>query len=343
MRSRAIALGLGAAALFGASVPAVKLAADRIGPLALAGLLYVGAGIALSAVRLVNRSVREAPLRRADSRTLAGIVVAGAVLGPMLLVLGLRRLPGSGAALLLNLEAPFTVLVAVALFGEHLGRRGLASALAIVAGACILGLAPGGLRIEPLGAALVAGACAAWALDTNLTQRLSLRDPIALVRFKGLCGGACTLVVAVLAREPLPTPSQVSAALAIGALGYGLSIVWHVRAMRDLGAARQSALFATAPFAGALLSWPALGEAPRLRELVAAALMATGIALLASEEHSHRHEHAPIEHEHLHVHDEHHRHEHDGPFQEPHSHVHRHEALVHQHPHAPDLHHRHGH
>src|SRR5207248_4421168 len=140
-----------------------------------------------------------------------------------------------------------------------------------------------------------------------------------------------------------PGPAPIAAALAIGALGYGVSIVWHVRALRELGAARQSAIFATAPFAGALLSWPALGEVPGLRELAAAVLMGAGIALLASEKHSHVHQHAAIEHEHVHVHDEHHRHQHDAPVEEPHSHVHRHEALVHEHPHAPDLHHRHRH
>ncbi|MFL5388017.1 MAG: EamA family transporter [Myxococcales bacterium] len=343
MRSRAIALGLGAAALFGLSVPLVKLAAGRIGTLTLAGLLYLGAGIALGAARLVNRSPRETPLRRADGPLLAGIVAAGAVAGPVLLVLGLRRLPASPAALLLNLEAPFTVLLAVLLFGEHLGRRGLAATFAIVAGACSLAVVPGGLVVEPVGAAFVAAACAAWALDTNLTQRLSLRDPVALVRFKGLCGGACTLAVGALLQEGVPTLHEIAGALAIGAAGYGVSIVWHVRAMRDLGAARQSAIFATAPFAGALLSWPLLGEAPGLREVAAAALMAVGIALLASEDHGHRHEHEAVTHEHAHVHDEHHRHEHSGPVQEPHSHVHRHEALVHDHPHAPDLHHRHHH
>lgn len=343
MRSRAIAYGLGAAALFGASVPALKLAASRTGPLVLAGLLYLGAGIALSAFRALRRPVGEAPLRRRDAPALAGIVVAGAVVGPVLLVLGLQRLPGSAGALLLNLEAPFTALLAVLMFGEHLGLRGGLALASVAAGACALAFAPGGLHVDPAGAALVAMACAAWALDTNLTQRLSLREPVALVRFKGLCGGACTLALAAIWREGTPAPAQIGAALLIGALGYAPSVVWHVRALRELGAARQSAIFATAPFVGALLAWPVLGETPGPRELVAALLMAAGVSLLASEKHAHLHEHEALEHEHLHVHDEHHQHTHDTPVSEPHSHPHRHEALVHEHPHEPDLHHRHPH
>ena len=132
-------------------------------------------------------------------------------------------------------------------------------------------------------------------------------------------------------------------ALAVGALGYGASIVWHVEAMRVLGAARQSALFATAPFTGALLSVPLLGEGFYFREAIAAALMAAGIALLARERHEHVHVHEPIEHEHLHVHDEHHRHQHTGPVSGPHSHAHQHDQVVHSHPHASDVHHRHKH
>jgi len=189
----------------------------------------------------------------------------------------------------------------------------------------------------------VALACAAWALDTNLTQRLSLREPVALVRFKGLCGGVCTLALAAMWRETIPAPSQIGAALLIGAIGYAPSVVFHVRALRELGAARQSAIFATAPFVGALLAWPVLGEAPGWRELLAALLMAAGIGLLASEKHAHVHSHEALEHEHLHVHDEHHQHAHDAPVTEPHSHPHRHEALVHEHPHEPDVHHRHPH
>ena len=343
MRSRAIAYGLSAAALFGASVPALKLATSQIGPLALAGLLYLGAGLALSAFRAVRSSGGDTPLRRRDAPALAGIVVAGAVVGPVLLVLGLGRLPGSAGALLLNLEAPFTAVVAVLLFGEHLGLRGVVALASVAAGACALAFAPGGLHIDPLGAVLVALACAAWALDTNLTQRLSLREPVALVRFKGLCGGVCTLGLAAIWRETVPGPAQIGAALLIGGLGYAPSVVFHVRALRELGAARQSAIFATAPFVGALLTWPVLGEAPGLRELVAAILMAAGVALLASEKHAHVHAHEALEHEHLHVHDEHHQHQHDAPVTEPHSHPHRHEALVHEHPHEPDLHHRHPH
>jgi drug/metabolite transporter (DMT)-like permease len=340
--TRGIALGLLAAALFGASVPLTKLLAAAANPLVLAGLLYLGAGAALACVRAI-RPRTEAPLRRADAPTLAAIVVSGAVLGPALLVIGLRRLPGVPSALLLNLEAPITAALAVVVFGEHLGRAGWAALVLVAAGAAALTVAPEALRLDVAGAIALVGACTAWAVDTNLTQRLSLRDPIALVQFKGLLGGTCTLLVGLAARGRMPEPRTTLAALAVGALGYGASVVWHVRAMRILGAARQSALFATAPFAAAVLSVPVLRERLSWRDGVSAALMAGGIFLLLREQHAHRHVHEPIEHEHLHVHDEHHQHAHEAGVSEPHTHVHVHEPLEHAHPHVSDLHHRHKH
>ena len=340
--ARGICLGLLAAALFGASIPVTKMLAAEADPLVLAGLLYLGAGAALALLRAV-RTGAEARLRRSDAPWLLGIVAAGAIAGPVLLVVGLRRLPGVPAALLLNLEAPLTAVLAVAAFGEHLSPRGWAAVAVLAGGAVTLAAGPGAFRLDGAGAAALVLACLAWALDTNLTQRLSLRDPVALVRFKGLAGGACTLLVGLALGASLPAPREIAAALAVGALGYGASIVWHVRAMRVLGAARQSALFATAPFAGALLAVPLFREQFTLREGLAAALMACGIALLVREQHSHFHVHEPIEHEHLHVHDEHHRHAHPGPEAEPHSHVHRHERVEHEHPHASDLHHHHKH
>src|SRR5207302_4669223 len=123
--TRAAAEALGAAALFGVSVPLAKRLAPDVGPLMLAALLYLGAGLSLAALRAVRRQAAEAPLRRADLPALAGLVLAGGAVAPALLLFGLRRSSGMAASLLLNLEAPLTALLAVALFGEQIGRRAL--------------------------------------------------------------------------------------------------------------------------------------------------------------------------------------------------------------------------
>lgn len=339
--------GIAAAALFGCSAPIAKLLLPQVGLLPFSGLLYLGAALALTLFRIARRSAgkqsREAPLRGADWWLLLGVVVFGGALGPVLMLVGLSRLSGLAGSLLLNLEAPLTILLAVAFFGEHLGRTQLAAASLIILGAVLLAYQPGALAGDWLGVLAMAGACLSWAIDNNLSQRLTLRDPIAVVQVKGFGAGSCILLIALLTGSPLPRPVLVGAALLLGAVSYGLSLVFNMQALRVLGAARQGAIFATAPFIGAMLAIPLLGDRPSWVMLVAGGLMVVGTAALFREHHRHLHTHEPIEHEHLHVHDEHHQHSHQGPVVEPHSHRHAHVRLTHDHPHVPDLHHRHPH
>ncbi|WP_163997582.1 DMT family transporter [Pyxidicoccus caerfyrddinensis] len=344
-------LGLGAATLFGLSAPVAKLLLPSSTPLVLASLLYLGGGLGLSVVGAARRlrrasgSAREARLGRKDVPLLLGVILCGGVLGPVLMLVGLQRLSGVAASLLLNLEGPFTILLALLVFGEHLGRAGALAAGFVMAGAAVLGIQEGDLHGDALGVLSLAGACLAWAVDNNLTQRLSLKDPVALVRTKALGAGACTLVLAWLTGQPFPAAFVLGAALLLGSASYGLSIVLDAYALRLLGAAREAAYFATAPFVGALVAVPLLGERPRPLDLLAGVLMAAGVVLLLRERHSHTHTHQPLEHEHVHVHDEHHQHPHPPGTDptKPHSHPHQHEPVTHEHPHVSDLHHRHKH
>lgn len=344
-----VAAALAAAVLFGVGVPLAKLLVGDVAPLVLGALLYLGAAAALIVWGALARSGRpalggEPALRRQDLPLLFATSVLGGVVAPLLLLAGLRRLPGVVASLLLNLEAPFTILLAIALFHEHLGRRGAIGAAFVVAGAAIVsgGSLHGG---NPMGALAVAGACLAWAVDNNLMQRLSARDPAAIVRAKGILAGASMGVLAFATGDAWPPPATIAAALALGATSYGASLMLALVAMRSLGAARQAAYFATAPFIGTCAAVPLLGERMGIRELAAAAIMAVGVRALVNERHAHRHVHAAVQHEHQHEHDGHHRHAHGpaDPPGEPHAHPHRHAALEHEHDHVSDLHHRHRH
>jgi drug/metabolite transporter (DMT)-like permease len=215
---------------------------------------------------------------------------------------------------------------------------------AVLGGGDAAGLSSTGLTADPVGVACLAGACLCWGFDNNLCQRLSLRDPIAVVRVKTAAAGAGNLVLAMMLGEVFPAPGVLAGAAVVGALGYGLSLVLDMQALRALGAAREAAYFATAPFLGAALSIPLLGDRPGLVEGAGAAFMVLGVVILRRERHDHSHTHEPLEHDHVHMHDAHHQHAHDGDAgPEPHAHPHRHEAVTHAHPHVPDAHHRHRH
>lgn len=342
------ACSLLSAALFGVSTPVAKLLLPGASPLSIAGTLYLAGGLGLVALGPLLASLRgraEAPLDRRDLPTLAGVVLLGGVLAPVLLLVGLGRVSGIVGSLLLNLEAPLTVVVAVAAFGEHLGRRGVACLALVLAGAAVLTLDPTGGATDPLGVLAVAGACLLWAADNNLTQRLSGKDPVAVTRVKCLVAGATNLGLAIALGHALPGAGAAAAAAVVGLLAYGVGLVLATLAMRALGAARHAVFFASAPFVGALASVPLLGETPRPLDAVGMVLLAAGVAVLLREAHDHEHAHAALEHDHRHVHDAHHRHPHgpDDPPGEPHAHPHHHAPLVHAHPHVSDAHHRHDH
>jgi drug/metabolite transporter (DMT)-like permease len=341
--------GLAAALLFGISPPFAKLLLPESGPMLIAGLLYLGAGLGLLLFEMTGRpfrlGVEEAPVRRADVGLLAGVILTGGMLGPYLMLWGLERLSGVLTSLLLNLEAPFTVLVAVLVFREHLGRLELAGVLAIVVAAGILTYQPGAIRGDVVGILAVLGACLCWAIDNNLSQRLSLRDPLVITRTKTLGAGLGILGLALLTRQPWPSVRVTLETLLLGLVSYGVSLVLDMRALRLLGAAREAGYFATAPFIGALVAVPVLGERWNMQDAIATALMLLGISLLLRAHHAHAHRHEALEHDHAHQHEDHHDHRHEGGdfIQGPHAHTHRHLPLTHDHPHLSELHHRHDH
>lgn len=348
---RGALLGLAAAGTFGVSAPLATRLVDDTDAQLLAGLLYLGATLALAPALLTRRRRAEAPLRRGDGPTLALVVLSGGVVAPVLLLVGLARTGGLAGSLLLNLEGPLTVIVAVGAFGEHLTRRSAAAGVLVLAAAAVMGLTPGSLRIDPVGVLLIAAACVAWALDNNLTATLVARDPVVIVSTKVAVAGAVNLAIAVARGAAVPVGTALGAALALGAVSYGVSVLLDAYALRALGAAREAALFATAPFAGALLSIPLLGDRPTPVTTVAIVAMAGGAALLLTDRHGHAHWHAPVTHDHRHRHDDdHHDHEHDpdqglaaGETPGRHAHRHQHEPRRHVHAHASDAHHRHRH
>ncbi len=339
------AIGLAAAVLFGASAPISKLLLDDVGPQMLAGLLYLGAFLAVAPFVRFRAGRSEARLRRSDLPLLSVIIVAGGITAPVFLMLGLERLTGVAGSLLLNLEGPLTLVVGVVVLHEYLGRRATAGSLVIFAGSAFIGLQGGRGNLDLIGAALIVSACLGWAVDNNLTQRLSVRDPFQIVAVKTGIAAIVNVTLALLRGEGIPSTPVLLAALVLGALAYGVSILLDAYALRALGAAREAAVFATAPFAGALLAVPLLAESWSLPDVAAATAMACGVVLLVRDRHEHEHVHAPAAHDHRHVHDEHHQHAHDPGVdpREPHSHPHVHQPLTHSHPHVSDIHHRHRH
>ncbi len=337
-------IALASAVLFGLSTPVAKLLLGEVDPWILAGILYGGAGVGLSVVYLLGRR-SEARLTSGELPFLAGAVIAGGIVGPVLLLLGLTRVAASAASLLLTLEGVLTALLAWFVFKENFDRRIAVGMASIVAGAVILNWRSDATVSDLIGPMAIVAACLAWAVDNNLTRKVSLSDPVQIAMIKGLVAGPVNLAIGVLSGAGLPGVDTILLSALTGFLGYGISLVLFVVALRHLGTARTGAYFSVAPFLGAMAAVPLFGEAVSLQLVAAGLLMAIGVWLHMTERHDHVHEHEELEHEHRHMHDEHHDHAHDEPVEanRPHSHRHRHRRLKHSHPHMPDSHHRHSH
>jgi drug/metabolite transporter (DMT)-like permease len=330
-----------AAMFFGASAPIAKLLLGDVPPVLMAAFLYLGSGAGISIVKLAQRLTSkqtEAGIRPPDVKWLAGAIIAGGVLAPIVLMVSLQNTPASTASLLLNFEGVGTTLIALLFFRESVSRRALGAISVItLAGIFLSTNFSGGFGLS-FGALGVILACVLWGLDNNFTRSISAKDPLTIVAWKGLVAGTFSLFLGLFLGQRLPPFMIALGILVLGFICYGLSTMLFIYSMRGLGAARTSALYGTAPLAGVVLSFLIFNDPITLLLIFSAALMAAGALLLANEEHAHFHIHMPVVHEHRHDHDEFHTHSHT---EQPHSHEHDHPLTEHEHGHMPDIHHRH--
>lgn len=324
-----------AAALFGAATPATKVLLGNVGAVALAGLLYLGAAGAVAPFARLER--RSAATSRQQARLFLAVGLGGG-LAPVLLVLALDRTPAGTVSLLLNLELVATVIIARMFLREHVGRRaGLGIGIVVLGGAILAGTSSAGIAT---GALLVAAACGCWGIDNAITASLDNYTPSQITFVKGIVAGTVNLLLGI-ALDGTPAVRYAVAALAIGAIGYGLSIMMWITGARLVGAARGQVIFALAPFIGALLAWPVNGDRLTTPMIVAFAVSLTGVIVVATSHHEHRHVHETLEHAHpLDASDPHHL---PGVVTALSGTHHRHLPLTHEHDHLPDIHHRHDH
>jgi drug/metabolite transporter (DMT)-like permease len=341
----AVLLATASAFAFGVTIPIVARLGGGLRPLTSASLLYAGAAL-VSLVLGPFRKRSGRPLTRDALPRLLLIGLVGAALAPLLLVLGLARAGATGASLVLNFEALFTVLLAWLVYREPIGARVGWALFAMTFGG-VLVLVDGGERMkggQALGLLAVLGATACWALDNTLTRRLADRDSLAVVAAKGALGAVVTGSLALGFQEPRPSALPALGLLLCGATGYGLSLRLYLSAQRRMGAARTASVFATGPFIGAALGWLLGDRGTGLGTALGALAFGIGVYLHATERHSHRHLHTAMDHEHPHRHDDgHHDHIHDPPVLGEHTHPHHHEKVEHDHEHAPDIDHEHAH
>lgn len=338
-------LGLLSALLFGLATPASKLLLGDMNPFLLAGLLYLGAAAGVIPLILRERSGKQ-PRRVIGSSQyfyISGAVICGGLLGPALLLLGLRAAHASSVAIWLNMELVATAILGALFFHDHLDRNGwIGVCLALCAGLIMTASeGRGGLTA----ALLVTSACFCWGFDNHFTALIDCLTPSRITLFKGIFAGSVNIAIGLYLSSGQPAMQLVAKALVLGAFSYGASIVLYVMAAQQLGATRSQIIFSSSPFFGVGLAALLLHEELRLSHLAAVCCLAGAIYFSSRVRHRHDHSHNERTHTHLHSHDDaHHEHHHGQTAASgPHSHTHHHPPLRHSHRHYPDLHHRHDH
>jgi drug/metabolite transporter (DMT)-like permease len=113
--------GLLAAMTFGLSAPLISTLTSTGSPLVLAGLLYGESALALLTAKTVLRQRdQESAVKRQDLGMLSLLTLIGGIAAPICLVSGWALLSAGSASLLLNLEAIFTMGIALLVGREQL-------------------------------------------------------------------------------------------------------------------------------------------------------------------------------------------------------------------------------
>jgi len=280
---RGVMFALLAALLFGVGTPLIKLSFSAVHPILLGALINLGAALGVALLSRIPWRLGNLT-RRGNRLPFAGSVVCGGILSPVLIVWGIAHAPGSSAALLMNLEAAFTALIAWVFFRESIGPRFILGLLLVTLGCVLVSWNEAGNQPGHLLAGLaIAASCLGWAIDNNCTARLRQVTPAQFSLWKGLIAGTVLLLVSAGIGVPLIGWRTLGEAILLGACCHGLALLVFVIALQRLGAGRTAAYFAAAPFVGATASVLLLGDPVTPQLLAAAGLMATGVAALLTE------------------------------------------------------------
>ena len=281
-----IFLAVLAAGLYALSSPFSKLLLPFMPSTLMAGFLYLGAGLGMTALALsrkaAGRPEAEARLTRKELPYTVVMIVLD-IAAPISLLFGLTMTTAANASLLNNFEIVATAIIALMIFKEAISARLWLGILFVTASCALLSFEDISSLQFNLGSLFVLLACILWGIENNCTRKLSSKDPLEIVMVKGIFSGLGSVIIGLVCGERIHHLWAIPLVLLLGFVAYGLSIYYYVYAQRLLGAARTSAYYAVAPFIGAFLSLIIFREVPGVLFLAALALMAVGAWLSSSD------------------------------------------------------------
>lgn len=285
------------AILFGIGATLNKIVLADVHPTVVAGLTYLFAGAALAAIRfspINSRILRllktptktEQTFCRKDTLVLVLVVLSGSTIAPLLFLYGLNGTTAVNASLLQNAEALFTVLIAVIFLRERAHRKDWFGVFFLVIGAVFLTTNAefGSLTLTQslLGNVFIVGACLFWGIDNNLSKFLCFKEDLILITAsKCLLGGSALMLLAYLFNLNFSVPLlSLPYLLVIGIFSIGLSILFFMLGLREIGSLRTGVIFSTSSLFGAVFAFAVLREGFTVIQVLAGLLMLVGVYVL---------------------------------------------------------------
>ena len=282
----AIFIAILAAALYALNSPLSKLLLSTVSSTVMAGLLYLGAGVGLLIVRIIQKGMhienKEKRLEREDLPYTVAMVLLD-IAAPIFLMIGLAHTTAENASLLNNFEIVATSMIALLIFNEKVSKRLWIAIILVTISSIILSVEDAGSLQFSAGSIFVLLACVCWGFENNCTRKLSEKNPLQIVVVKGFGSGLGALAIAFVIGEHLPEFRYMISAMLVGFVAYGLSIFFYIHAQRFLGAAKTSTYYAVAPFIGVGLSLLIFQEIPPISFWVALVIMAAGTYMASTE------------------------------------------------------------
>ena len=326
----AVMMALLAATFYAINTPFSKILLEKVTPTFMASFLYLGAGIGVGIMYLINskKEKKIEKLSKTDLPYTVGMIVLD-ILAPIFLMIGINIGSASNASLLGNFEIVATTLIAILIFKEVVTSRLWLAIGFITLSSILLSFEGRGSFKFSLGSLFVILATCCWGLENNCTRMISDKSTYEIVILKGIFSGTGSFIIAIILGENIPEIKYILISMLLGFVAYGLSIFLYIRAQRELGAAKTSAYYAIAPFIGTFLSFAVDGD--RLSEVyfIGLIFMIIGSVIVVYDtmlkNHIHYHMHTIVHthngstHKHVIKHE--HTHSHSGS-EEKHSHSH---------------------
>lgn len=286
-QTKAIFYALTAAVLYAINSPISKILLEAVPSAMMAALLYLGAGIGIFFLGLIQSKTGyaqvEQPLTKKELPFIVGMIILD-IAAPIFLMLGLSMTTAANASLLNNFEIVATSIIALAIFKESISKRLWLAIFLVTVASVILSFEDLSSLSFSIGSLFVLLACICWGFENNCTRKLSSKNPLQIVVIKGFGSGIGSLIIALLLEETVNNLWYIAGALLLGFIAYGLSIFCYIYAQRELGAAKTSTYYAVSPFIGAALSLLIFHQIPHFSFIIALLVMVAGAYFASTSE-----------------------------------------------------------